>query len=79
MTKSFNLLFYAGLFLTLGSYGQSPIDNAYLLRKLIDKDSSVNIPNTGVWIFENAGLKKEHFGWLLEKKFTKIETMNILL
>jgi len=65
MINSFKFLLTIFPFLTLVSYGQSPTDNAYLLRKLIDKDSSVRVPNTGVWILENAGLKKQHFGWLL--------------
>lgn len=74
MTKPFKLLLTIFLLLTLVSYGQSPTDNAYLLRKLIDKDSSVKVPNTGVWLLVNAGLKKTHFGWLLENEFTNLDS-----
>src|SRR5690242_6514654 len=74
MINSFKFLLTIFPFLTLVSYGQSPTDNAYLLRKLIDKDSSVRVPNTGVWILENAGLKKQHFGWLLENEFTNLDS-----
>jgi hypothetical protein len=51
------------------AFSQNRIDNAYLLRQLINKDSSVRVPNTGVWILKNAGIRKEHFGWLLEDEF----------
>ena len=72
MTKIFSLTALLVL-LKCFAFGQSLTDNAYLLRQLIKKDSSVKIPNTGVWILRNAGMKKEHFGWLPEDEFTTLD------
>ncbi len=77
MKKLVTLVTVASLFQALIASGQSPIDNAYLLRQLKIKDSSVKVPNTGVWFLKNAGIKKTHFGWLREKDFTNTDS-NVL-
>jgi hypothetical protein len=51
--------------------GQSSEDNAFLLRKHIDKDSTWIVQNTGCYFIKETGMKENHFGWFQLKELIK--------
>lgn len=73
MTKSLNLLTLLFL-LTLSAVGQDAGENAYLLRKHMDKDSIWTVPNTGFYYMTKTGMKENHFGWFQLKDLLNKET-----
>lgn len=73
MIKSLNFL--TPLFLlTLSVVGQDTEENAYLLRKHMDKDSIWTVPNTGFYYMTKTGMKENHFGWFQLKDLLNKET-----
>lgn len=73
MKKSFNFLTLLFL-LTLSAVGQDTGENAYLLRKHMDKDSIWTVPNTGFYYMIKTGMKENHFGWFQLKDLLNKET-----
>ena len=73
MTKSLNFLTLLFL-LTLSAVGQGTSENAYLLRKHMDKDSIWTVPNTAFYYMTKTGMKENHFGWFQLKDLLNKET-----
>ena len=73
MTKSLYFL-TALFFVTLSSVGQDVNDNAYLLRKHLNKDSIWTVSNTGCYYMTNTGMQENHFGWFQTKELQTKQT-----
>ena len=67
MTKTF-ITFQIFFLWTISVFGQTNSENAYLVRKHIDKDSTWIVDNSECFYISKAGLKENQFGWLQYKE-----------